>query len=88
MAGLIDILAKAETIPEASAKAEKCVKYVSCTDGWNVFHRSDIGSETLLNNRIEQAQLIRDMYRYRESKGLIGVTIEWIPKRGKIVLKT
>jgi phosphoribosylamine--glycine ligase len=60
------------------------VQYVRLLDGWGVFHRSDIGSEVLLKKRIEQAQLIREIYRYRLSKGLIGKTIDWIPGRGKI----
>jgi phosphoribosylamine--glycine ligase len=82
---VVEILATADSIPEASEKAERCVPYVKLKDGWGVFHRSDIGSETLLKRRVEQASLIRDVYRYRMGKNLIGVTIDWIPGRGKIV---
>ena len=81
---IAEIVAKAKTIPEASELAESCVGFIKLLDGWKVFHRSDIGSETLLKRRIEQAELIRDIYRYRESKGLVGKVIDWIPGRGKI----
>jgi phosphoribosylamine--glycine ligase len=83
---LVEIFAKAETIPEASVKAESAVPYVKLSDGWGLFHRSDIGSEALLKRRIEQAELVRAVYRYRARRGLIGKTIEWIPGKGKIVL--
>ncbi len=82
---MVEIFAKAETIPEASKIAERCIPYVRLLDGWGLFHRSDIGSEVLLRRRIEQAELIRGVYQYRMQKGLIGVTIDWIPGRGKIV---
>jgi phosphoribosylamine--glycine ligase len=83
-----EVLARASTIPEASEKAEKCMPYIRCVDGWGVFHRSDIGSEVLLRRRIEQANLIRGVYKYRMKKGLIGVSIDWIPGRGKITYTT
>ncbi|RLG90321.1 MAG: phosphoribosylamine--glycine ligase [Candidatus Hecatellales archaeon] len=85
---LVEIFGKGKTIPEAGEKVEACIPYVWLEDGWGVFHRSDIGSKQLLEKRIEQANLIRAVYRYRAKKGLIGKTIEWIPKRGKIVLET
>ena len=83
---LVEIFAKAKTIPEASVKAESAIPYVKLTDGWGLFHRSDIGSEALLKRRIEQAELVRAVYRYRARRGLIGKTIEWIPGKGKVVL--
>lgn len=81
---MAEIVAKSKTIPEAGEIAEECVPYVKLLDGWKTFHRSDIGSETLLKRRMEQAELIRDIYRYRMSKGLVGKVIDWIPGRGKI----
>lgn len=84
---LVEIFVKAESLPEAGRKAEACVPYVRLADGWGVFHRSDIGSEVLLKRRIEQAELVRGVYKYRLRKGLIGKTIEWIPGKGKIVLE-
>jgi len=81
---IVEIFASADSIPEAGERVEKCVPCVSLTDGWGTFHRSDIGSETLLRRRIEQANLIRDVYRYRMGKNLVGVTLDWIPGRGLI----
>ncbi|MEM1657624.1 MAG: phosphoribosylamine--glycine ligase [Candidatus Jordarchaeales archaeon] len=80
----VEIFAEADTIPAASEIAEKCVQYVTLGDGWKLFHRSDIGTEELLNERIELAKLIREIYRYRREKNLIGRQIDWIPKRGRI----
>lgn len=80
----VEIVGAASTIPEAEEKVERCVKYVKLTDGWGLFHRSDIGTPTLLNRRVEQSQLVREIYRYRASKGLVGKALEWIPGRGKV----
>ncbi|RLI05943.1 phosphoribosylamine--glycine ligase [Candidatus Bathyarchaeota archaeon] len=85
---LVEIFGTGKTIPEAGRKVEECIPYVWLEDGWGVFHRSDIGSEQLLEKRIEQANLIRAVYKYRAKKGLIGKTVEWIPKKGKIILET
>ncbi|MEM1538396.1 MAG: phosphoribosylamine--glycine ligase [Candidatus Nezhaarchaeales archaeon] len=81
---VVEIVGAAPTIPEAEEKVEACIKYVRLTDGWGLFHRSDIGTPTLLNRRIEQSQLVREVYKYRVSRGLIGKTLEWIPGRGRI----
>jgi len=79
-----EIVAKAEDIPKAGELAEECVPFIKLLDGWGLFHRSDIGSSTLLKRRVEQAELIREIYKYRASKGLVGKVIDWIPGRGKI----
>jgi len=84
---VVEIMAEGPTLPDAAERAEAATRFVKCVDGWPVYHRSDIGSDALLSKRIEQAKLIREVYRYRREKGLIGKTIEWIPKRGKIVLE-
>nr|MDO8063476.1 phosphoribosylamine--glycine ligase [Candidatus Freyrarchaeum guaymaensis] len=79
-----EIFAEAESIPKASEIAEKCISFVYLKDDWKLFHRSDIGSEVLLRERVEIAELIREIYRYRREKGLIGRQIDWIPGRGRI----
>jgi len=84
----VEIFACAETIEEASKIVDKCVKYVRCLDGWGLFYRSDIGSSTLLHRRMELAELVRNVYRYRRSKGIIGIKIDWIPGVGKIVYES
>ncbi|MFQ6084803.1 MAG: phosphoribosylamine--glycine ligase [Candidatus Bathyarchaeia archaeon] len=80
---ICEIFAAAETIQEASEMAERSMPSVKLLN-WNVYHRSDIGTETLLNRRTELADLVRGVYTYRREKGLVGVTIDWIPGRGKI----
>ncbi len=82
---ICEIFAKGEEIPEISDRIERCSPLIYCLDGWGVFHRSDIGSAALLSRRIEQSNLIRDVYKYRMGKGLIGMDIDWIPGKGKIV---
>ena len=82
---LIEIFGEAETIPEASEKVEKSINCIQLTDGWRVFHRSDIGTPELLRKRIDLANLVRMLYHYRKEKGLIGIDIDWIPGKGKIV---
>ncbi len=78
----IEMYAAADTIEEASEIAEKACAYV--TSDWKLFHRKDIGSPALLKKRFEQAELSRDIFKYREERGLIGKTIDWIPGIGKI----
>lgn len=79
-----EIYAEADTIEEASEIAEKCIPYVRLLDGWELFHRSDIGSRRLLEKRRRLADMVREIYQYREKKGILGKTIDWIPGRGKI----
>ncbi|MFQ5761870.1 MAG: phosphoribosylamine--glycine ligase [Candidatus Bathyarchaeia archaeon] len=85
---LAEVYAEARSIPQASRIAEACVPHVRLNDGWGLFHRKDIGSDVLLRRRVDQADLIRQVYRYRQRKRLIGKSIEWIPKKGKLVLAT
>jgi phosphoribosylamine--glycine ligase len=79
-----EVVAKAEDIPRASELAEGCIPFIRLLDGHGLFHRSDIGSPTLLKRRVEQAELVREIYRYRASKGLVGRVLDWIPGRGKV----
>ncbi len=80
----VEILAEAQSIPEASEIAESCIGFVKLEDDWKLFHRSDIGGETLLEKRVELAQLIREIYNYRKEKDLVGRQVDWIPGRGRI----
>ncbi len=80
----LEIYAEAGSIPEASEIAESCIECVRLDDGWGLFHRFDIGSSTLLEKRVELAQLIREIYNYRAEKDLIGRQVDWIPGRGRI----
>ncbi|MEM3427762.1 MAG: phosphoribosylamine--glycine ligase [Nitrososphaerales archaeon] len=81
---LVEILAEGETLPVASAQIEKAIPYVKLTDGWGLFHRSDIGSEALLKRREELAERVRRLYLYRVEKGTVGKRVDWLPGVGKV----
>jgi hypothetical protein len=57
---------------------------VQLTDGWGLYHRSDIGSEQLLAKRQNAAERVRRIYKYREEHGALGSRIGWIPKIGRV----
>ena len=84
----VEIYAEGDSIEEAGKLAEKCTQYVWTLDGWGLFHRSDIGSRSTLDRMIELSELVRSVYTYRKSRGLIGKKIDWIPGRGKIVYES
>ena len=49
-----------------------------------LFWRQDIATPELLRKRITTADLARDIYNSRLTKGLIGKTIDWLPGIGRI----
>src|SRR5207245_9817970 len=71
------------TLPPASARIEKTVSSVQLTDGWGLYHRSDIGTERLLAKRRDAAERVRRLYKYREEDGILGARMEWIRKLGR-----
>jgi phosphoribosylamine--glycine ligase len=79
---LIECLGVAETIPEASRIAERLTSKARLADGWGLFHRSDIGSEKSLERRMMLANMAREIYKYRERKGILGRRMIWIPGKG------
>ncbi len=81
---IVEILCDGDTFQEVSGRVDRCVEAVRCGDGWEVFHRSDIGSEGLLNRRLALANLVRNTYWYRVSRNLINTKVDWIPGKGVI----
>ncbi len=79
---LIECLGIADTIPEASLIAERLTSKARLADGWGLFHRSDIGSEKSLERRMMLANMAREIYKYRERKGILGKRIIWVPGKG------
>ena len=77
-----EVVCVAEKLEEASLKAEEVVTAIRCVDGWPLIHRADIGSGELLKERIELAEKIRTVYRYRAEKGVLGTSIVWVPGKG------
>jgi phosphoribosylamine--glycine ligase len=80
----VECVGKGDTIPEASRSAEKLVAKISLEDGWKLFHRSDIGSEKSMERRISLGSMAREIYEYRERKGLLGKRMLWIPGKGLV----
>lgn len=81
---IVECVGIGESIPEASFAAEGLCGKVSLEDGWKVFHRSDIGSEKFMERRIALANMAREIYQYRERKGLLGKRMMWIPGKGLV----
>ena len=77
-----EVVCGGSSIEEASAKAEELIAAVRCTDGWPLIHRADIGSRELLEERIELAERVRAVYRYRAERGVLGTSIVWVPGKG------
>jgi hypothetical protein len=57
---------------------------IQLTDGWGLYHRSDIGTEQLLAKRHGVAERVRLLYKYMEEHGILGSRMEWVPNVGRI----
>ncbi|MDI9643700.1 MAG: phosphoribosylamine--glycine ligase [Candidatus Verstraetearchaeota archaeon] len=79
---VVECIGTGDTLPEASAKAEELCKSISLEDGWKLFHRSDIGTEKSVLRRIQLGKMAREIYQYRERRGLLGKRMIWIPGKG------
>lgn len=82
----VELLAVADTPQEASEMIERCLELrpVELLDGWGLFHRSDVGSEEMLARRAAAAERARRLYKYRESRGMLGRRVDWIPGVGRV----
>jgi phosphoribosylamine--glycine ligase len=81
---LLTLMAMDHTLPPASARIETTVSSIQLTDGWGLYHRSDIGTEQLLAKRQSEAERVRRLYKYKEEHGILGSRMEWLPNVGKI----
>lgn len=81
---LLALMAMDHTIPPASDRIEKTVSSIQLTDGWGLYHRSDIGTEKLVAKRQELAERVRRMYKFREKNGTLGQRVDWVPKTGRV----
>ncbi|MEJ5292827.1 MAG: phosphoribosylglycinamide synthetase C domain-containing protein, partial [Candidatus Methanosuratincola sp.] len=79
---VVECIGTGDTLPEASAKAEELCRGVRLADGWKLFHRSDIGTEKSVLRRIQLGSMAREIYQYRERRGLLGKRMIWIPGKG------
>jgi phosphoribosylamine--glycine ligase len=81
---VVECVGTGRTIPEASRRAEACTSKVTLADGWKLYHRADIGSERSMERRIALGKMAREIYQYRERKGLLGKRMIWIPGKGLV----
>jgi phosphoribosylamine--glycine ligase len=81
---LLALMAMDHTLPPASVRIEKTISSIQLTDGWRLYHRSDIGSEQLLAKRRDSAERVRQLYKYREEHGTLGRRMEWVPQVGRV----
>jgi phosphoribosylamine--glycine ligase len=81
---VVECLGMGDSMPDASLKAEHLTQKVSLVDGWKLFHRADIGSEKSMHRRIALGNMAREIYQYREGKGLLGKRMIWIPGKGLV----
>lgn len=81
---VVECVGTGDTLPEASTVAEGLTGKVALTDGWKLYHRKDIGSEKSLLRRIQLGSMARDIYKYRERKGLLGKRMIWVPGKGLV----
>jgi phosphoribosylamine--glycine ligase len=77
-----EVFSKGETIEEAGMTVERAMTAIHSPH--KLFWRQDIATPELLRKRITTADLARDIYNYRLTKGLIGKTIDWLPGIGRI----
>jgi len=82
---IAEVVCSGRSIVEAGEKCNECIKSIKCGDGWPVFYRSDIGSKELLMKRSALAEVVRNVYTYRRSRGLLTTKVDWIPGRGVTV---
>ncbi|MEM2125235.1 MAG: phosphoribosylamine--glycine ligase [Candidatus Methanosuratincola sp.] len=79
---VVECIGTGDTLPEASSKAEELCRSAVLADGWKLFHRSDIGTEKSVLRRIQLGNMAREIYQYRERRGLLGKRMIWIPGKG------
>lgn len=81
---VVECVGTGSSIPEASKRAEALTRNVILEDGWKLYHRADIGSEKSMTRRISLGSMAREIYTYRERKGLLGKRMVWIPGKGLV----
>jgi phosphoribosylamine--glycine ligase len=81
---VVECVGTGSSIPEASKRAEVLTRNVILEDGWKLYHRADIGSEKSMARRISLGSMSREIYKYRERKGLLGKRMMWIPGKGLV----
>ncbi|MGC8583630.1 MAG: phosphoribosylamine--glycine ligase [Thermoproteus sp.] len=73
----VEVLAYGSTPREAYERAERCAAAVK---GDGLFYRRDIGSPEYMDAMSKKAELVRQVYLWRRSRGLDGESRIWEPE--------
>jgi len=79
----LEVLALGSDYGETHAKVERCIGFVS--SDYELIHRYDIGHPKLVERRIKEAEMVREVYMWRRRFGLGGVRIDWVPGKAPVV---
>ncbi len=81
-----EIVCAAEDYEHAYRLSEIAVNHITPLDGWPLYHRSDIGSSWLLEERRKEAEKVRLVYRNKQSRGTLGESFTvWVPGEGIVM---
>jgi phosphoribosylamine--glycine ligase len=81
----VEVFAAADYVEEGAAITEEATRYIRTTDGWGMFHRSDIGTPEALRVFKEETQKAKWRYQKLMSLGRLGEgRISWLPGKGRI----
>jgi phosphoribosylamine--glycine ligase len=81
-----EIVCAAEDYEHAYRLSEAAVSHITSLDGWPLYHRSDIGSSWLLEERRKEAEKVRLVYRNKQSRGTLGESFTvWMPGKGIVM---
>lgn len=82
---IVEVVCSGSDYDSVGRVANSCAESIRCGDGWEVFYRSDIGSNWLIRERMGLANIVREVYTYRRKHGLLNVKVDWIPGKGVAV---
>ncbi len=79
------VLCSGNDYDSVSRTANKCAELVRCGDGWSTFYRSDIGSTSLISERVRLSEIVRSVYTYRWRNNLMSIKVDWVPGKGATI---
>lgn len=80
-----EIFVAADYIEDAAALTEKAAGYIKTEDGWDMFHRLDIGMPEALQIFAQEAQKAKWRYQKLMSLQRLGEgRVSWLPSKGRI----
>ncbi|MCS7143379.1 MAG: phosphoribosylamine--glycine ligase [Aigarchaeota archaeon] len=79
----VELVAKERSVERAAELVNGCLG-LPRLKGWRTLYRVDIGTRELNERRTELAEKVRRLYKFRESRGLLGSRLDWVPGMGLI----